>query len=528
MPANAQTATPTATPTSVPGAPNCDIVFNCEFDEGLTGWIDVLRGGQWSVIGGTPTGNAAYLAGNNFTSRATRVTLTPGSSYTLTAWYMFTHPQTGLTIDVVEGSDPNATSFTSCVITNPGAGIWRQCRLDFSARTAQTYYLKIGSDPWQGALYVDQVAIVPLGPTPTPTIPPTATTQPGTPGGCRDYEIPSDGQPHTVIDDWYIPGNSGTTQSFYMSSVSGQGAVRWYYYNLTLPFYPANVGHSGQYQGGSTWRFEDAFSGQNSASDNGTPVAIPATLRVCLPPPPVATATPTATRSATATPTRSPTSTPPATSTATIASTATATTTSTTVRESPTSTPPGAPSPTSTSPGSATATPTLAAFPAQTPRPAPLVTAVPAPTSNDGPLPDLGVIIPTLRPLMPITATITISATAILGAVQTMQAGVSTPAAAVATASAAYSWTSGQQTAAAWSTTMQPALDWLAILNPANSLWTLGDGPLWAIAPLILPILPIFGVGIVIVGIRFFLWLSAWFLKVVDLVVKLIELIPGE
>jgi hypothetical protein len=153
-------------------------------------------------------------------------------------------------------------------------------------------------------------------------------------------------------------------------------------------------------------------------------------------------------------------------------------------------------------------------------------TPVPPPPARRGALPELGLVIPTLRPLATITVTVVLSVTAIIAPVQTLQAGLSTPVAAVATASAAYSWASGEALATSWTIWMEPAMDWLAILNPLN--WTFVGGPLWALAPLLVPLLPIVATRLIVVFIRFALWFGSWCLKLLDVLFKLIELIPGE
>lgn len=188
-----------------------------------------------------------------------------------------------------------------------------------------------------------------------------------------------------------------------------------------------------------------------------------------------------------------------------------------------------------------TATPTASSTPTATDGPTvtpggypdaisnqPCLVVVPAPVANLGPGPDLAIVIPTLRTLPTVTATVTISATVIVAAVDELHDGISTPAAGLKTATAQYSWDAGAATATEWAETMTPALSWLAILNPANVGWVTAGGPLWALQPLLGPVLPLLGVALLVVFGRFCLWLVAWLLKLIDLVIKLIELIPGE
>jgi hypothetical protein len=145
-----------------------------------------------------------------------------------------------------------------------------------------------------------------------------------------------------------------------------------------------------------------------------------------------------------------------------------------------------------------------------------------------GVLPDLAVALPTLRTLPTITVTIAISVTAVADSISTLQAGIGTPAAAMQTATSGYSWQSGQARAANWAAWMQPALSWMAILNPNNPAWNASGGPLWALAPLLIPVLPIIAVGLIVAFIRFWLFFMSWLLKFIDLIFKLIELIPGQ
>lgn len=156
------------------------------------------------------------------------------------------------------------------------------------------------------------------------------------------------------------------------------------------------------------------------------------------------------------------------------------------------------------------------------------VTALVPPTTIGGVLPDLAVQLPTLRTLPTITVTIAISVTAVADSISTLQAGIGTPAAAMQTATSGYSWQSGQARAANWAAWMQPALSWMAILNPNNPAWNASGGPLWALAPLLVPVLPIIAVGLVVAFIRFWLFFMSWLLKFIDLIFKLIELIPGQ
>lgn len=166
----------------------------------------------------------------------------------------------------------------------------------------------------------------------------------------------------------------------------------------------------------------------------------------------------------------------------------------------------------------------------------PVCIVVETPTQpNAYTLPDLSLDLPTLRPLgSPTvtgtigTATPAISTTAILNLFSTIEAGIATPEASLRTATANYSWQTGSLLAATSAAIAQPALSWLSILNPNSPSWTSEGGPLWALAPAVVPVIPILIVALLVIFARYMLWLIGWLLKGADIVIKLIELIPGE
>lgn len=191
-----------------------------------------------------------------------------------------------------------------------------------------------------------------------------------------------------------------------------------------------------------------------------------------------------------------------------------------------------------------TSSPTPAGTPTGTPGPTltvspptlgddPICVAVTvAPTPIQYSMPDLSISIPTLRPLTTETITVTaspaLSTTAIIAFFGTVEAGMQTPAAAIETASAGYSWQAGADVSATSVIVAAPALEWLAVLNPQATAWQLEGGPLWALSPLIMPVLPIFIILFAVLFVRFLLFVIGWLLKLFDVVIKLIELIPGE
>jgi hypothetical protein len=151
------------------------------------------------------------------------------------------------------------------------------------------------------------------------------------------------------------------------------------------------------------------------------------------------------------------------------------------------------------------------------------------PTARLGTVPDLAIAVPTFEPLpVAITATVVITTAQIETTVAQTTNGMRTPQAALSTAIAGYTWQSGADTAASWAAAIQPALSWLAIANPQNPAYQTVGGPLWALAPVLMPVLPIILVSIMIVFVRFFFWLLDWLRKLIEVVFGLIELIPGE
>ena len=211
----------------------------------------------------------------------------------------------------------------------------------------------------------------------------------------------------------------------------------------------------------------------------------------------------------------------------------------------PTDTATSGPEPTNTQTNTATGVPGATNTPTNTP--AYLATWTPGPITDDVPVclavvtptappifptVDLVLIIPTLRTIATAvttaTATPVISVTAIVRIFETAEAGMATPAAAIQTATAQYSWQAGQTTANGWSATITPLLSWLSILNPVNPAYQLEGTALWALAPVLVLLAPMLAVILPVVFFRLFLWFMQRMLQLIDILFKLIELIPGE
>ena len=149
-----------------------------------------------------------------------------------------------------------------------------------------------------------------------------------------------------------------------------------------------------------------------------------------------------------------------------------------------------------------------------------------APTMRAGTLPDLGILVPTLRPMPTITATVVLTVAVVIGPVQTMAAGLQSPVALLATAAAPYGPAGGATAAAGLQAHIQPGLAWLSLINPANPAWSMQGGPLWAVAPVLVPLLPALGILFVVVFIKFLLWIISKILDLVGLILDLVKLIP--
>jgi hypothetical protein len=144
-----------------------------------------------------------------------------------------------------------------------------------------------------------------------------------------------------------------------------------------------------------------------------------------------------------------------------------------------------------------------------------------------GGLPALAVELPTFEPVQPVTATVVISVAVVSETLDSMFTGMITPQMQIQTATAGYSWEQGHATVQGWSVWLQPALDWLAIVNPSSPAWTNEGTYLWALSPVLLPLAPLLIAGVVVVVVRYWFWFLDMFQRVIEFIIKLIELIPG-
>jgi hypothetical protein len=144
-----------------------------------------------------------------------------------------------------------------------------------------------------------------------------------------------------------------------------------------------------------------------------------------------------------------------------------------------------------------------------------------------GSVPALAVELPTFEPVQYVTATVVISVSVVSDTLDQMFTGMITPQMEIQTATAGYSWESGQATVQGWAAWLQPALDWLAIVNPNSPAWAVEGTYLWAVSPVLLPLAPLLIAGLVVVVVRYWFWFLDMFQRVIEFIIKLIELIPG-
>jgi hypothetical protein len=144
-----------------------------------------------------------------------------------------------------------------------------------------------------------------------------------------------------------------------------------------------------------------------------------------------------------------------------------------------------------------------------------------------GGVPALAVELPTFEPVQYVTATVVISVSVVSDTLDQMFTGMITPQMQIQTATAGYSWESGQATVQGWAAWLQPALDWLAIVNPNSPAWAVEGTYLWAVSPVLLPLAPLLIAGLVVVVVRYWFWFLDMFQRVIEFIIKLIELIPG-
>jgi hypothetical protein len=145
-----------------------------------------------------------------------------------------------------------------------------------------------------------------------------------------------------------------------------------------------------------------------------------------------------------------------------------------------------------------------------------------------GAVPGLAVELPTFEPLNWVTATVVITVDQALDVVSSTESLLGTPVAMMQTATVSYTWEGGQQLGAEWGGMIQPALEWLAVVNPTHPAYSLEGHPLWALAPVLVGLLPVILFSVVVVFVRFFFWILDWLRKLIELVFQVIELIPGE
>jgi hypothetical protein len=185
---------------------------------------------------------------------------------------------------------------------------------------------------------------------------------------------------------------------------------------------------------------------------------------------------------------------------------------------------------------SVTRTPAPTDTPVSAPSSAPVIDStsacVPASTpeyqATRGPVPDLGIVVPTWEPITWVTATMEISVEVVIDTVWQAHDQMQTPVVAMRTATSTYDWEGGQQVAASFAEALTPGLEWLAVANVTHPAYSLEGTPFWALAPVLIWIAPSIMLSIVLVFLRFFFWMLDWLRKLMHVIFAIIELIPGE
>jgi len=145
-----------------------------------------------------------------------------------------------------------------------------------------------------------------------------------------------------------------------------------------------------------------------------------------------------------------------------------------------------------------------------------------------GTMPDLGVELPTFEAVQWVTATVQIEVGTVAAVISDTGGLLRTPVAELQTATANYTYEDGQARADAWAAWLTPAFGWLSVVNPANAAYSLEGSPLWALAPVLIPLSPIIAISVVVVFMRFTWFLLDIIRKLLEFMMSLIELIPGE
>ena len=155
-----------------------------------------------------------------------------------------------------------------------------------------------------------------------------------------------------------------------------------------------------------------------------------------------------------------------------------------------------------------------------------LVAPITPPTQITGVVPDLALELPTLRVLN--TPTAVLSPTQLPFFTPLARAGelLQTPAALLEAAGSDYDWDAAQTRATEIAGRLSGVMEWIAIANPQNPAWSSVGGPLWAISPLVAPLIPMLSLTFAIAFVRFLMFIAKWVLKLVDLVFQLIQSIP--
>lgn len=94
----------------------------------------------------------------------------------------------------------------------------------------------------------------------------------------------------------------------------------------------------------------------------------------------------------------------------------------------------------------------------------------------------------------------------------------------IGTVTSQFSWEAGHTTANGMIVYIQPGLQWLAILNPQNPAYFTEGGPLWALAPVLRPLLPIVITTMLVSFIRLLIWFISFIVNILEILFKVAAL----
>lgn len=140
----------------------------------------------------------------------------------------------------------------------------------------------------------------------------------------------------------------------------------------------------------------------------------------------------------------------------------------------------------------------------------------PTPAWNTSPMPDLSLTLPTWEPLIGLTPTLTVAmtGTVVVTQVATLEAMLTGPMTTIISATEGLDFESGRARGGTFSAYLTPALEWLAILNPLNPGYDEPGTLLWALSPVLRPLVPLVVLVLVLVLGKVVLLMADWVVSV--------------